>query len=89
MKRISDPLRLKDYIETCNLQSYLDNDLIPISNIYTFEKDEHLIHLDTPSDYLYFLVEGTVRVYSYSSDTQNIVINRSEAVTLIGEASSL
>ncbi|NKC67372.1 cyclic nucleotide-binding domain-containing protein [Vagococcus fluvialis] len=89
MKRISDPLRLIDYIETCNLQSYLDNDLIPISNVYTFEKDEHLIHLDTPSDYLYFLVEGTVRVYSYSSDTQNIVINRSEAVTLIGEASSL
>lgn len=89
MKKISDPLLLRNYIEICNLQSYLDNDLISISNIYTFEKDEHLIHLERPSDFLYFLVEGTIRVYSYSSDTQNIVINRSEAVTLIGEASSL
>ena len=89
MKKISDDSLLLEFIDTCNLQSYLNNELFPIANLYSFEKDEHLIHIGTPSDYLYFLVEGTVQVYSYSSDTQNIVLNRSQAVTLLGEASSL
>ncbi len=89
MKKLSDNSRLEKYIETMELQSYLDHDLFSISTLISFEKDEHLIHLDTPSDYLYFLVKGTVRVYSYSSDTQNIVISRSQPVAILGEASSL
>lgn len=89
MKKITDTSQITACINTYNLQSFLDNDLLPISALYAFEKEEHLIQLETPSDYLYFLVEGTVRVYSYSSDTQNIVINRSQPVTLLGEASSL
>lgn len=89
MKKVSDDTLLKKYIDTFDLQSYLDNDLFPISNLFSFDKNEHLIRLETPSDYLYFLVEGTVRVYSYSSDTQNIVISRSQPVAILGEASSL
>lgn len=89
MKKTTDNAAIMECIDTYNLQSYLDNDLLPISALCSFEKDEHLIRLETPSEYLYFLLEGNVRVYSYSSDTQNIVINRSQPVTLLGEASSL
>lgn len=89
MKILSDDVRLEKYIETMQLQSYLNHDLLSISTLVSFEKDEHLIHLDTPSNYLYFLVKGTVRVYSYSSDTQNIVISQSQPVAILGEASSL
>lgn len=89
MKNISDTLSLKKYIRTLDLQSYLSHNLDSIATLISFEKDEHLITIDMPSDYLYFLVEGTVRVYSYSSDTQNIVISRSQPVAILGEASSL
>ena len=89
MKKISDGSSLNKYIQTFNLQSYLSHDLSTISTLVSFEKDEHLITIDTPSDYLYFLVKGTIRVYSYSSDTQNIVISRSQPVAILGEASSL
>lgn len=89
MKKISDDILLKETIHTHNLQSYLDQELFPIASLYSFEKDEHLIRLESPSDHLYFLIEGTVRIYSYSSDTQNIVINRVTPVALLGEASSL
>ncbi|WP_314066687.1 cyclic nucleotide-binding domain-containing protein [uncultured Vagococcus sp.] len=89
MKKVVDPLRLSTYITTNQLQSYLDNDLPPISALYSFEQDEHLIRSEMPSDYLYFLVDGSVMIYSYSSDTQNICIDHSQPVTLLGEASSL
>lgn len=89
MKKITDTTLLSTYIHSCKLQAYLDQELIPISSLYSFEKGEHLICLDIPSDYLYFLVKGTVRVYTYSSDTQNVVINQNEAVSMLGEASSL
>ncbi len=89
MKKIVEPSRLSSYIQNYQLQSYLDNDLLPISSLYFFDQEEHLIRAEVPSDYLYFLVDGSVMIYSYSSDTQNICIDHSQPVTLLGEASSL
>lgn len=89
MKRIFDKDRLTSYIETYDLQSYMETDLLPIAALYSFDKEEHLIEIDHSSDYLYFLVEGTAMIYSYSSDTQNICIDYTNPPTLLGEASSL
>ncbi|WP_208559729.1 cyclic nucleotide-binding domain-containing protein [Marinilactibacillus kalidii] len=81
--------QLLKYIEKYNLQAYMDTSLAPIASLYTFNKDEHLIQTERSSEFLYFLVEGTVMIYSYSSDTQNICIDYSYPATLLGEASSL
>lgn len=89
MKKVVDPSKLSTYIKNHQLQSYLDTPLLPISALYFFEEEEHLILSEVPSDYLYFLVDGSVMIYSHSSDTQNICIDHSKPVTLLGEASSL
>lgn len=89
MKKIQDAKRLRAYIDTYDLQAYMDTDLFSMSCLYAFEKEEHLIHTEKSSDFLYFLVEGTVMVYSYSSDTQNVCIDYSSPPTPLGEASSL
>ena len=89
MKKIQDAEQLSAYIELHHLQEYMDSDLLKMASLHYFEKEEHLIHAGTASDYLYFLVEGTVMVYSYSSDTQNICIDHAKPATPIGEASSL
>lgn len=89
MKKMNDPERLASYIQKYDLQSYMDTDLLAISSLQTFEKDEHLIRIGTASDFLYFLVDGTVMVYSYSTDAQNICIDYAEPAAPLGEASSL
>lgn len=89
MKKIDDTARLSNYIDTYNLQSYMDNDLLAMATLHSFEKEEHLIRTGTPSEYLYFLVEGTVMVYSFSSDTQTICIDYAKPAAPLGEASSL
>lgn len=50
MKKTTDNAAIMECIDTYNLQSYLDNDLLPISALCSFEKDEHLIRLETPSE---------------------------------------
>lgn len=89
MKKIHDAQQLSAYIDTFSLQNYLDAALSDMAVLHSFDKDEHLIQTGTVSDYLYFLVEGTVMVYSYPSDTQNIFIDYAKPATLLGEASSL
>lgn len=88
-EKIHDAQQLSAYIDTFSLQNYLDAALSDMAVLHSFDKDEHLIQTGTVSDYLYFLVEGTVMVYSYPSDTQNIFIDYAKPATLLGEASSL
>lgn len=89
MKKIDDSSLLASYIVKHDLQQYMDSDLFEIATLQSFEKDEHLIHTGTISDFLYFLVDGTVMVYSYATDTQNICIDYASEMTPLGEASSL
>ncbi|GCF92629.1 transcriptional regulator [Enterococcus florum] len=89
MKKIRDTQRLAAYVELHDLQNYMDADILTMGSLQSFEKEEHLIQTGTISDFLYFLVEGSVMVYSYPSDTQNICIDFATPATPLGEASSL
>lgn len=89
MKIVHDINKLLSYIEMHNLQEYMNSDLLKMASLHYFKKEEHLIQMGEASDYLYFLVEGMITVYSYSSDIQNLCIDYAKPVTLLGEASSL
>ncbi|MEO1768746.1 MULTISPECIES: cyclic nucleotide-binding domain-containing protein [Enterococcus] len=89
MKKIRDVQQLTAYVKLHDLQNYMDSDILAMASLQSFEKDEHLIQTGTTSDFLYFLVEGSVMVYSYPSDTQNICIDFATPATPLGEASSL
>lgn len=89
MKRCINSVALQQWIKKFNLQSYTTLNLMEISTIQTFKKGEHLIEINRPSNYLYFLVKGNVMIYSYSSDTKSICIDYAYPVSLLGEASSL
>ena len=89
MKKISDPDRRRAYIQEYHLQDYMDLDLMELSELCLFEKNEYLIHAGEISDYLYFMVEGQVMVFSYTSDAKNTCINYLRESSLIGESGSL
>jgi cAMP-binding proteins - catabolite gene activator and regulatory subunit of cAMP-dependent protein kinases len=89
MKKISNPTKHHQYIITHKLQDYMNADLFSLSELCSFEKDEHLIHAGLVSDYLYFVVEGKLMVYFHTIDAKNICIEYSQQSSLIGEAASL
>ena len=57
MRKISDPEKRHAYIEEYHLQDYMDLDLMELSELCLFEKNEYLIHAGEISDYLYFMVD--------------------------------
>lgn len=89
MKRNSDPQKLRSYITELKLQDYMNSDIFCMSELCFFEKGEHLIRAGAVSDYLYFLAEGKLMVYSFASNAKNICISYIQQSALIGEAASL
>ncbi len=73
------------YVKQHDLQNYMDADILTMASLQSFQKEEHLIRTGTTSDYLYFLVEGSMMVYSYPSDTQNICIDFVTIATPLGK----
>ena len=89
MKKIKDTSQLEKFIEIHCLQLYMSTDIASIANLYRFDKGETLITEGTISKYLYFLVDGTVMVFSNASDNRTILIDYAQPVVPLGEASSL
>jgi hypothetical protein len=76
------------YIEEFDLQSITSLDLMQISELYSFDKNEVIIHQGVQSPNLYFLVDGAADVL-YNSNNEHICVSRLEPVSWIGEAASL
>lgn len=89
MKTLHDSPLFDHYIQKYRLQEFMNADLHAIATLRSFAPDELLIHMGTPSDFLYFLVEGSVMIYSSSLEHQNVYINYAHPPTPLGEASSL
>ena len=80
MKKIHDSQLLAAYVKQHDLQNYMDADILTMASLQSFQKEEHLIRTGTTSDYLYFLVEGSMMVYSYPSDTQIFALILSQSL---------
>ncbi len=88
MEKITKKGKLKEYIEDFDLQSATSLDLEQISELYSFGKNEVIIHQGIQSQYLYFLVDGEADVI-YSSNNEDTYVSHLEPLAWIGEAASL
>lgn len=88
MKKISSEELRHKYILENGLDSISDIDILSISELHEFEKNEYLISCDYPSDYLYFLVKGEV-IITHDSFDKTICVSYQKPLSWLGEASSL
>ncbi|MDO4265895.1 MAG: cyclic nucleotide-binding domain-containing protein [Eubacteriales bacterium] len=86
---MKDENKLGLYIGKCRLQRYMDLDLEKIASLCSFAQNEYLIHAGIPSNYLYFVVEGEVVLFSYTAEEKNTYISWLWKGEMIGEAGSL
>lgn len=89
MQKLNDRAKLSMYIEKCHFQRYMDLKLEDIAFLCSFEQDEYLIHAGIPSNYLYFVAEGGVILFSYTAEEKNTYISWLWKGEMIGEAGSL
>lgn len=69
MKRIHSPEKLNYYINKYHMQDHFSMNLASIAELLQYDKKELLIHQDSKSSYLLFLVEGELKIYTYSASS--------------------
>ncbi len=68
MKKIQNPLIIKKAIEKVNVSRIFSHDFSSNFELFEYAKDEFIINENSANDYLYFLVDGKVKCFSYSLD---------------------
>ncbi len=60
-----------------------------ISRVKSYGAGEYAFHAGDPSDYLYILIEGTVKVYMMDAKGKEVILHYFNPVTLVGEYANL
>jgi len=85
MKQIDDRARLEKYIESSGIQAQFSVDLADMARLLQFSAGEFLIRRGDPSRYLYFLVEGKVKLIETGASGKRILYGYMRSSGALGE----
>lgn len=88
-KQILNGKLLKEYLDTFQIQDMFDTEIASKASLFYFPKHSYLISAGEPSDFLYILVSGEAKVYSYTNGDRLLYHNYLKPPQLIGEGYSL
>lgn len=87
MKRIQHPNVVKKAIASIDFSEIFSRDYSGLFELFEYQKDEFIIREDSLNQYLYFLLDGSVKCFSYSLNgkTQFIsYLKPSESIGIVG-----
>ncbi|MGG3562143.1 cyclic nucleotide-binding domain-containing protein [Neobacillus rhizosphaerae] len=85
MKEIKDREQLQTYIETYQIEAIFNEQLIPYLTLYSFEEGELICSQGEPSEYLYVLVKGKVKIYTNSAEGKTLILSFKTPLEVIGD----
>lgn len=89
MEKITHREKLTKYVQNADLQHVLDDEILAVAELVRFKKDEYLIREGVLSDYLYFLVKGEIKVFSYTVSDKVLCKGYFHTAQVLGEAATL
>ena len=85
MKRIYDQIQLDNYVKTFNIENFFGVDMKKYMELHIFDKGSHLVKNNEPIDYLYFFVEGKVKVYTILKNGKSLLFRLYKPLVIIGD----
>jgi CRP-like cAMP-binding protein len=85
MKEIKDRSQLQSYIDTFQLEPIINQQLHPYLSLYSFEEGELICSQGEPSEYLYVLVKGKVKIYTNSAEGKTLILSFKTPLEVIGD----
>lgn len=85
MKEIADREQLAAYMETYGLKAVFTEPVIPYLTLYGFEQGEPICIQGEPSNVLYVLVKGKIKIYNTSPEGRTLVISFKNPLEVIGD----
>jgi cAMP-binding proteins - catabolite gene activator and regulatory subunit of cAMP-dependent protein kinases len=89
MKKVNNKEKLLSLRNKSNIDNVLGQDADTLLELFYFQKDEFVLYEGLCSDYLYFLAEGQVRIYSSVGNGKNLDHGMYPGNRIIGEAACL
>lgn len=84
MKRISDQNRITAWLKASGVEQWFDTPGLAFQ-AFVYEKGEYLAAPDRRMDWLFFLVEGTVRIYGIHEGGSLLPVNQLQPPALLGD----
>lgn len=85
MKRIFDTEKIEQLAKTNGIPNFFSTDIIPHLELLYFEPNEYVIHEGEPLKYLYFILQGKVKIYVSLSNGKSILLCFYEGLQVLGE----
>lgn len=89
MKEIMDTKRMNQYLSQFGLDDVIPKTLRKHLALYRFEMDEALCLQGEAPQYIHFIVQGKVKVYTTSTEGKTLLINFTIPLGVIGEIECL
>lgn len=89
MKKLDNPKLLSRYIQKYQLESVCGFKMADVAQLYQFDKKEYILRCEKKSNYIFFLIDGKIKVFSYTLSSRTLCRNFSSGLTLLGEAATL
>lgn len=85
MKELKEQELLDLYIQSFKLRSIFNERLLRYLSLYSFNKDEIICTQGEPSQYLYVLVKGKVKVSTSSAEGKTLILSFKTPLEVIGD----
>ncbi|GGH21631.1 Crp/Fnr family transcriptional regulator [Paenibacillus segetis] len=85
MKEIHDRKLLHSYLQSHQLEPTFNEPIIPHLALYSFDQGELICSQGEPSDQLYVLVKGKLKIYNQSAEGRRLVVSFKTPLEVIGD----
>jgi CRP-like cAMP-binding protein len=85
VKELNDREQLHDYTQTYQLDSIFHEQMVPHLSLYSFDQGELICSQGEPSQYLYVLVKGKVKIYTSSPEGKTLILSFKKPLEVIGD----
>lgn len=85
MIKIDNKKDIKHYVKKFDIDKIFKNDMTNYMELYSFDKGEHVYMSNGDIEHLYFLVKGTVKIYTISKNGKALLLKFYNPLQILGD----
>jgi CRP-like cAMP-binding protein len=85
MKELRNRELLDNYLRTNKIESILNEQIMPYLTLYSFEQGELICSQGDPSENLYILVKGKLKIFTTSPEGKTLILSFKTPLDVIGD----
>ncbi|MGG1636607.1 Crp/Fnr family transcriptional regulator [Paenibacillus sp. NRS-1760] len=85
MQEIKDREQLHHFLQAHQLEATFGEQLLPHLSLFCFDHEELICSQGQSSKYLYFLVQGKIKIYTTSKDGKTLILTFKTSLDVVGD----